>query len=216
MTHVTDTFIDDMVQAIVDEVDPEQVILFGSRGKGDEREHSDVDLVVVEADPSARSEVATKRWSDSTTPWRAFRSQPTSLSIHAMTSITGATPSITCWRGRCGRARRSMSDVKCARMLFRAAEREIAALKFMRHSEEIPDEVFGFHVQQATEKSLKAHLAVLGQEYTLTHDLEALLDVFAEDGIATESFVIRRARGQPFQLQLSPNLTVVAYGDSPN
>ena len=51
MTQVTDTLIDRMVQAIVDEVDPEQVILFGSRGRGDERQDSDVDLVVVEAEP---------------------------------------------------------------------------------------------------------------------------------------------------------------------
>ena len=51
MTQVTDTLIDGMVQAIVDEVDPEQVILFGSRGRGDERKDSDVDLVVVEAEP---------------------------------------------------------------------------------------------------------------------------------------------------------------------
>ena len=40
-----------MVQAIVDEVDPEQVILFGSHGSGEERRESDVDLVVVEAEP---------------------------------------------------------------------------------------------------------------------------------------------------------------------
>ena len=51
MTQVTDTLIGQMVQAIVDEVDPEQVILFGSRGRGDERQDSDVDLVVVEAEP---------------------------------------------------------------------------------------------------------------------------------------------------------------------
>ena len=51
MTHVKDTLVDDMVQAIVDEVDPEQVILFGSRGRGEERQDSDVDLVVVEAEP---------------------------------------------------------------------------------------------------------------------------------------------------------------------
>ena len=48
---VTDALLDRMVQAIVDEVDPEQVILFGSRGRGDEREDSDVDLIVVEAEP---------------------------------------------------------------------------------------------------------------------------------------------------------------------
>ena len=48
---VTDALLDRMVQAIVDEVDPEQVILFGSRGRGEERENSDVDLIVVEAEP---------------------------------------------------------------------------------------------------------------------------------------------------------------------
>ena len=51
MTQATGTLIERMVRAIVDEVDPEQVILFGSRGRGDERQDSDVDLVVVEAEP---------------------------------------------------------------------------------------------------------------------------------------------------------------------
>ena len=51
MTQITDQLIERMVRAIVDEVDPEQVILFGSRGRGDERQDSDVDLVVVEAEP---------------------------------------------------------------------------------------------------------------------------------------------------------------------
>ena len=50
-TRDIDTLMDQMVQAIVDEVDPEQVILFGSRARGDERESSDIDLVVVEAEP---------------------------------------------------------------------------------------------------------------------------------------------------------------------
>ena len=48
---MTDTLIDRMVKAVVDEVDPEQVILFGSRARGEEKEDSDVDLVVVEAEP---------------------------------------------------------------------------------------------------------------------------------------------------------------------
>ena len=43
--------IDKMVQAIVAEADPEQVLLFGSRARGDHGEHSDVDLIVVEAEP---------------------------------------------------------------------------------------------------------------------------------------------------------------------
>ena len=49
MTPVSDTVILQMVEAIVDVSDPEQVILFGSRGRGDFTERSDVDLIVVEA-----------------------------------------------------------------------------------------------------------------------------------------------------------------------
>ena len=51
MTQVDDALLERMVTAIVDEVDPEQVILFGSRARGDAGTHSDVDLVVVEAEP---------------------------------------------------------------------------------------------------------------------------------------------------------------------
>ncbi len=51
MTRVNEEFLQRMAQAIVDEVDPEQVILFGSHARGDAREDSDVDLVVIEAEP---------------------------------------------------------------------------------------------------------------------------------------------------------------------
>lgn len=51
MTPVTDDLLNRMVRAIVDEVDPEQVILFGSRARGDHRNNSDVDLIVIEAEP---------------------------------------------------------------------------------------------------------------------------------------------------------------------
>ena len=51
MTPITDALLGAMVQAIVDEVDPDQVILFGSRARGEERESSDVDLIVVESEP---------------------------------------------------------------------------------------------------------------------------------------------------------------------
>lgn len=43
--------LDEIVQAIVTEVNPEQVILFGSRARGDARQNSDLDLLVVESRP---------------------------------------------------------------------------------------------------------------------------------------------------------------------
>ena len=51
MIQLTDPLLDQMVQTIVDEVDPEQVILFGSRAHGTAADDSDVDLVVVESAP---------------------------------------------------------------------------------------------------------------------------------------------------------------------
>ena len=51
-----------------------------------------------------------------------------------------------------------------------------------------PDESFGFHVQQAAEKALKAWLAVLGQVYPLRHDLDDLLDLLAANGAAVGFF----------------------------
>ena len=73
-------------------------------------------------------------------------------------------------------------------MLVEAARRDIEAVRVMRRSEGIPDEVFGFHVQQAAEKLLKAWIALQGERYPLTHSIEALLALLADRGIATERF----------------------------
>jgi uncharacterized protein len=48
MALVDDTVLEQMVQSIVAEVDPEQVILFGSRAAGRAGPESDVDLIVIE------------------------------------------------------------------------------------------------------------------------------------------------------------------------
>ena len=51
MEPVTEELLSQMVRLIVNEVDPERIILFGSHGRGDARPESDVDLVVIEARP---------------------------------------------------------------------------------------------------------------------------------------------------------------------
>lgn len=66
---VTDSLLSDMVQAIVAEVDPDQVILFGSRARGDAREDSDVDLVVVESAPFGKGR---SRRQEAVRLWRAL------------------------------------------------------------------------------------------------------------------------------------------------
>lgn len=51
MTQVTEELVRKMVDIIVSEADPEKVILFGSRARGDARPDSDVDFVVVASEP---------------------------------------------------------------------------------------------------------------------------------------------------------------------
>ena len=76
-----------------------------------------------------------------------------------------------------------MSDPKCARVILRAAERDVLTLQDM--SPRVPDESFGFHVQQATEKALKALLALLGRKYPLTHNLYDPFALIDEGGVTT-------------------------------
>ena len=51
MPDLGDALLDRMIRTLVAEADPEQVILFGSRARGDARPDSDVDLLVVESEP---------------------------------------------------------------------------------------------------------------------------------------------------------------------
>ena len=79
-----------------------------------------------------------------------------------------------------------MRDPKCAGSMLRAAERDLLTLRSMTAA--APDESFGFHVQQAAEKAFKAWLALLGETYPLTHNLQALLNLLAARGVDTAPF----------------------------
>ena len=67
-----------------------------------------------------------------------------------------------------------MSDLKQARALLEAAERDYSALRGMGDTTIFADEIFGFHTEQAVEKLLKALLALLGQTYTTTKHLSLI------------------------------------------
>ena len=51
MPVVTEELLQEIVDRIVAEVDPERIILFGSQARGEAHEHSDVDLIVLESEP---------------------------------------------------------------------------------------------------------------------------------------------------------------------
>ena len=64
-----DQLLPQMVETIVTEVDPEQVILFGSHARGDASEDSDVDLIVVESEPFGENR---DRGSEAVRLWQAL------------------------------------------------------------------------------------------------------------------------------------------------
>ena len=68
-----------------------------------------------------------------------------------------------------------MKDPEQVVVLLEAAERNLSALRAMGNNPDFADEIFGFHAQQAAEKSFKAWLALLGEDYPTTHDLIRLL-----------------------------------------
>ena len=50
------------------------------------------------------------------------------------------------------------------------------------------DEIFGFHVQQAVEKLLKAWLCVCSGTYPMTHELARLLALLESQGMKVEAY----------------------------
>ncbi len=68
-------------------------------------------------------------------------------------------------------------------LLLAAARQDLAAAKLLSNAAEIGDALVGFHLQQATEKSLKAVLSARGIEFRRTHDLLWLVDLLAEKGL---------------------------------
>lgn len=79
-----------------------------------------------------------------------------------------------------------MSEIEHPRALLAMAAKDLRALRGMGESETFADEIFGFHAQQAVEKSLKAWIAALGAEYPLTHNIARLLAILEDLGVGVE------------------------------
>lgn len=76
-----------------------------------------------------------------------------------------------------------MSGLEKAQEIFKSSERELRGLLGMLQAKEMfSDELFGQHVQQATEKLLKAWIAAIGENFPYVHDLERLLQQLEDLG----------------------------------
>jgi HEPN domain-containing protein len=73
------------------------------------------------------------------------------------------------------------------KMLFMAGK-DLKALHALLDPDSVDDEIFGFHAQQAAEKSLKSWIAGIGGSYGNTHDLRVLLLTLRELGCEIAPF----------------------------
>jgi HEPN domain-containing protein len=71
-----------------------------------------------------------------------------------------------------------------ARLLLGLAHDDESAAKAMLGVEDVVDAIVCFHAQQAVEKALKAALAARGVDFPFTHDLAALVELSANEGLA--------------------------------
>lgn len=81
-----------------------------------------------------------------------------------------------------------MSDIKQACAMLAMAHRDLKALGGMHDAGVFADEIFGFHVQQAVEKSLKAWMCVMGVTYPFTHQINRLLVLLRDAGADVEAY----------------------------
>lgn len=81
-----------------------------------------------------------------------------------------------------------MSGNLHAREMLEIAAMDLKSLRHMLDPAKHMDEVFGFHAQQAIEKSLKAWLSQLDVDYPHIHHLGSLLKQLAEMGEDVSSF----------------------------
>ena len=215
MPDLTAALLDRMIRTIVDEVDPEQVILFGSRARGDARPDSDVDLLIIESQPfgdgrSARAESARLNQALAATPvatdllvysreeidrWRGSLNHLAACALRegrVLYARDWGVPSPTSRPCSVRDGDQPQPDIQQARLLLGMADGDLDALRVMHNPDDVTDEIFGFHVQQAAEKCFKAWIAMLGEEYPLTHDLGKLIEAIRQrDATVTQHAALK-------------------------
>jgi HEPN domain len=82
-----------------------------------------------------------------------------------------------------------MADLEHAQSLLHMAHKDFNALLGMQGNALFADEIFGFHVQQAVEKALKAWLCTYGGDsYPMTHELARLFSLLENQGAEVEVY----------------------------
>lgn len=79
-----------------------------------------------------------------------------------------------------------MATSDAAALMLRKAAGDLQALRHMQDVFAFDDTVFGFHAQQACEKSCKSWLLHLGRRAPKIHDMRDLVALLAEAGVSLD------------------------------
>ncbi|MBZ5516944.1 MAG: HEPN domain-containing protein [Acidobacteriia bacterium] len=85
-----------------------------------------------------------------------------------------------------------------AEVLLRKAQEDEFALEKLINDPASPDDILGFHAQQAVEKTLKAALAFHDVRYPFIHDLKTLVDLVRKNKISFPQELDEVRRLTPF------------------
>jgi HEPN domain-containing protein len=91
-----------------------------------------------------------------------------------------------------------MRSSEHAELLLRKARQDEFALEKLVTDPASPDEILGFHAQQAVEKTLKAVLALHDVRYPFVHDLKTLVDLLGKSKISFPQQLEEVRRLTPF------------------
>lgn len=172
-----DPAIDEMVRIIVDGWNPQQIVLFGSRARGDHDEQSDVDLLVVLDEAKHRGELA-RQVSGALSRTGIARDViiSTAADIVRQATVVGTVERAAMIDGRTLYVRgRGDPVMEQFAQLMRRAYGDIRAGDACLALNPPELQVVCYHAQQAIEKTIKSALMVDRIDYPFTHDLEQLL-----------------------------------------
>ena len=179
----------EVARAVYEATRPESVILFGSRARGDYREDSDIDLMVI-WDGCMSNEDYMKAQNAATRAVRNVYRRRHGVDLLPMDKreylrCRGGINHVAAQAARDGvdmngdkedyepDAEQSF-DWEDVRQRVINADRELITLSALIEGD-VPQEAIGFHAQQALENILKGWISAVGESYENTHDLGILM-----------------------------------------
>lgn len=180
-----------VARAVYEAVRPESVILFGSRARGDYREDSDIDLMVI-CDGHMSNDDYMKAQDAATRAVRNVYRRRQGVDLLPMDKreylrCRGGINHVAAQASRDGVDMNGEKedydpnveqnfDWEDVRQRVINTDRELIALNILVESA-APQETIGFHAQQTLENILKAWISAIGERYENTHDLEELMEI---------------------------------------